>query len=257
MIRDVDKFLDSHLLEDYILGVTTAEESKMVEDYIASSEKVRSVYNEIQENIEWVAKKSAIKAPESVKSNILSSIAQPKLTATRNPSFKFQAIAASIAALICALAALNFWNKDQQNTELLADLNQRMETLEQQNNNLAEQVSSLQLEQGYINDANTERYVLTGNAKAEGFVTLAYWNRDQKKAFVKVDQLAQLSENKCLQMWADVDGKMLNVGILPEQTDGWVEVNFLENAESLNITIEPEGGSDHPTVADLVANVII
>ncbi|NNE25590.1 MAG: anti-sigma factor [Saprospiraceae bacterium] len=257
MIKDVDKFLDSHLLEDYILGVTTVEESSMVEEFIASSEKVRTLYNELQENIEWVARKSAIKAPDTAKQNILSRLEQSPLTVAKNSNFRVQAIAASVAALICAFAALNYWSKDKKNSDLLADMNTRLEILEEENNAIAQQLTTLEFERDYINDAGTERYVLTGNAKAEGFISLAYWNRDQRKAFVMVNQLPQLGSDKCLQMWADVDGEMLNVGILPEQTNGWVEVNFLEDAESLNITIEPAGGSDHPTVADLVANVII
>ena len=125
------------------------------------------------------------------------------------------------------------------------------------NQELSGQIAILDQQKKFINDPDTERFVLNGNKKADGFVTLAYWNTSREKAYVKVEQLPELETGKCLQMWADVDGKMISVGILPDQTDSWVELNYLANAESLNITIEPLGGSEHPTVSDLVANVII
>ena len=43
---------------------------------------------------------------------------------------------------------------------------------------------------------------------------------------------------------------------LKEKSD-WLDIKFLPNAESLNITIEPEGGSEHPTVSRLVASANI
>jgi anti-sigma-K factor RskA len=72
---------------------------------------------------------------------------------------------------------------------------------------------------------------------------------------LRVNELPELPEGQCYQMWADVDGEMLSLGVLPADTTGLIAWNFLADAESLNVTIEPEGGSDHPDVSKLVANV--
>ena len=47
---------------------------------------------------------------------------------------------------------------------------------------------------------------------------------------------------------------MISVGVLPKSAD-WLELSFHEHIESLNLTIEKDGGSDHPNVDMLVANV--
>jgi len=47
---------------------------------------------------------------------------------------------------------------------------------------------------------------------------------------------------------------MVSVAVLKE-SDVPVEAQFLVNASSLNITIEPAGGNDHATVATLVASI--
>ena len=49
---------------------------------------------------------------------------------------------------------------------------------------------------------------------------------------------------------------MINVGIL-DANQMYTGIKFIDNATSLYVTIEPIGGSDHPTVSDLVANVFI
>jgi anti-sigma-K factor RskA len=49
---------------------------------------------------------------------------------------------------------------------------------------------------------------------------------------------------------------MINMGTLNTDNE-LVPLKYIENAESLNITIEPAGGSDHPTVEELVSYVIL
>jgi hypothetical protein len=58
------------------------------------------------------------------------------------------------------------------------------------------------------------------------------------------------------QMWADVDGVMINMGLLPADAD-LIPVKYIDRAESFNITIEPAGGNDHPTVENLISNVLL
>jgi anti-sigma-K factor RskA len=57
-------------------------------------------------------------------------------------------------------------------------------------------------------------------------------------------------------MWADVEGEMINMGVI-NNTENLLAMTYIEDAESLNITIEPAGGSDHPTVSRLISNVYL
>ena len=67
-------FLDTDLLEKYLLGTTTPEESMQVERYIAMYPEVRKTYDELQENLETFAKMYALKTPEGLKARILNRI---------------------------------------------------------------------------------------------------------------------------------------------------------------------------------------
>ena len=60
-------FLDSDILEKYLLGATTDLEAMQVERYIAMYPEVRDTYNELQDNLEIFAKLHAIEAPQGLK----------------------------------------------------------------------------------------------------------------------------------------------------------------------------------------------
>ena len=68
--------------------------------------------------------------------------------------------------------------------------------------------------------------------------------------------MPKLKENETYQMWADVDGEMISMGLVPTDQE-LVALAYIDDAESLNITIEPEGGNDHPTVSRLISNVFL
>ena len=57
-------------------------------------------------------------------------------------------------------------------------------------------------------------------------------------------------------MWADVDGEMINMGII-NTSKALLAMQYIPEAESFNITIEPKGGSPHPTVSELIANTYL
>ncbi len=81
-------------------------------------------------------------------------------------------------------------------------------------------------------------------------------NHKDKSVWVNPQSLPPLSEEETYQMWADVDGEMINMGLLPTDKE-LIALTYIDRAASLNITIEPKGGNDHPTVERLISNVYL
>ncbi len=73
---------------------------------------------------------------------------------------------------------------------------------------------------------------------------------------INTKKLPQLDADHDYQMWADVDGEMIDMGVIPKNKE-LIAMTYINNAESLNITIEPAGGNDHPTVERLISNVYL
>ena len=71
-----------------------------------------------------------------------------------------------------------------------------------------------------------------------------------------MSHLPQLPEEKCYQMWAEVNGELVNLGIVKEFEDPkqMFALPYADNAISY-ITIEPKGGNLKPTTDNIVANI--
>ena len=145
------------------------------------------------------------------------------------------------------------WNDSQ---ETLQVTQQELNTIKDQIANLEGNYKDSQILAEVVKDPNTIQYALKGNDKIPNGFATAYINHENKSAIVNAQKLPELPADKTYQMWADVEGEMINMGIIDKTKDIAV-LNYIEEATSLNITIEPAGGSDHATVSQLVTNVYL
>ena len=78
----------------------------------------------------------------------------------------------------------------------------------------------------------------------------------KKLSYINVSKLPHIPESQCFQMWAEVNGKMINLGIIEEAGDQQklMALPYAENAVGY-ITIEQKGGNHAPSVENIVANI--
>ncbi|MEP0131335.1 MAG: anti-sigma factor [Eudoraea sp.] len=243
-------FLDTDLLEKYLLGTTTLEESMQVERYIAMYPKVRKTYDELQANLETFAKLYALKTPEGLKAKILNRV---KAQNTGRRKFQRYAIAASITALLFAGSSYFFWNQNQNLQDENVIVNNKIRTLEE---DMKEQLEDVRNQFIVLNNPQTKKYAVNGNKKAKELKAVAYINPVKKLSYINVRSLPNLPDNQCYQMWAEVNGEMVNLGVIKnvDDKDHLRPLPYAENAVGY-ITIEPQGGNDTPTVQNIVANI--
>ena len=243
-------FLDTDLLEKYLLGNTSEKESQQVERYIAMYPEVRKTYNELQENLEAFAKMHALKTPEGLKAKILVRI---RAQQAGRRKFRRYAIAATIAAFIFAGSSYFFWNQSQNLQQENIIVNNKIKTLEA---DMRSQLEDVRNQFIVLNNPSTRKYMVNGNKKARELKAVAYINPVKKLSYINVRNLPNLPEDKCYQMWAEVNGEMVNLGVIKEikDKDKLLALPYAEDAISY-ITIEPKGGNDTPTVQNIVANI--
>ena len=243
-------FLDTDLLEKYLLGTTTLEESMQVERYIAMYPEVRKTYDELQANLETFAKLYALKTPEGLKAKILNRV---KAQNTGRRKFQRYAIAASITALLFAGSSYFFWNQNQNLQDENVIVNNKIRTLEE---DMKEQLEDVRNQFIVLNNPQTKKYAVNGNKKAKELKAVAYINPVKKLSYINVRSLPNLPDNQCYQMWAEVNGEMVNLGVIKnvDDKDHLRPLPYAENAVGY-ITIEPQGGNDTPTVQNIVANI--
>ncbi|WP_452222933.1 anti-sigma factor domain-containing protein [Lacinutrix chionoecetis] len=254
MTVDKNTFLKSDLLERYLIGQTTIQESLEVEAYINKFPDVAQTYNALQNKLELVAFANAEEAPTHLLGSILESLEdeKPVITLNKKPRkswFSF-GIAASIAALIFAGSSLYFYTQNQglmnenqvivdELFDLRSDINENNLRLEA----LAEQFSQL-------NNPETEKYILKGNRRAKNLKTIAYINPKEKTSMLDVVSLPTLPSDQEYQIWADLQDKQVNLGILSVTDRRLQQIPYTQDALGLSITIEQKGVKPMPNATD-------
>lgn len=250
MKEKIKIFLDSDLLEKYLLGTTNQQESLQVERYIAMYPEVRNTYNELQDNLETFAKMHAIKTPEGLKNKILARIKSENVA--RKKFFRY-AMAASFAAIMFAGASYFLYNQNQSLQEENVIVNNKIETLKEDMRLELEDVRNQFI---VLNNPQTRRYNVKGNTKAKELKAIAYINPVKKLSYINVKKLPNLPKDQSFQMWAEVNGEMINLGIIDNTMDQekLMALPYADKAVSY-ITIEQKGGNNTPTVENIVAKI--
>ena len=260
MNAKITTFLNSGLLEKYLIGETTSAETEMVETYLSKYTEVQNAYNTLQFNLEVVAKSNAVEAPKHILSNIMDAIDEDKPVIKISTFRKYKSwykfsVAASIAALIFAGTTYLFYNQNKklsdENQTVVDEIFDLRSDIEMNNKKL----DDIMYQFKQLNDPETYKYIIQGNGRAKNLKTVAYINTKEKTSMIDVVSLPKLPEEKCYQIWAELQGKMVSLGILSETDRQLRAIPYTENARGLNITIEPKGGNTVASLENSVAEI--
>lgn len=249
MDKKLQIFMESGLLDSYVLGTTTPNENLEIESYIAEFPEVSVEYERLQDNLEILAKAHTVEAPKYILDAIIEEITNdtPVIQMPASPKRKltpWYSIAASIAALVFAGTASMLYDQNmslnRENQVVVDEIFDLRSDIEDNNNKL----ENVMLQFMKLNNPETEKYVLRGNSRAKNLKTVAYINAVDKTSMIDVVSLPKLPENQTYQIWAELQDRMVNLGILDESERHKLRnIPYMENALGLSITIEPKSGS--------------
>lgn len=256
---DKNQFLASGLLEQYVLGLTSSRETEEVEEWLRLYPELKQEVKAMHDALEKYSLAQGITPPPRLRSKVLNKIdsehqvsglriadnssQQTKGSRLMNWKTLIWPIAASLAVVILLV----------KNNDLSHNIRSMQAELAQTKAVCEEEAKRFQ---AFIQHPATQSIKLKGGALAPDATITIYWNPDQKLAFLDTSTLPAISDpEKQFQIWADVEGEMINLGLLKQFAKETLQpIAFLEKAESLNLTLEPVGGSPHPHVEFLFAS---
>ena len=259
MKTKLHNFLDSNLLNKYLVGDTSMEEAKEVEYFIDNYPEVASAYEKLQNNLELIAKAGAVDVPNHVLSNILEALDESNSTKiiqlVQNRKTPWYSIAASTAAVLFAVTSFLLYQKNQ----ILADENnivvEEIFDLRSDIENNNAKLSDLSRELNKLNNPDAKKYVINGNARAKNLKTVAYINPVEKTSMIDVITLPQLPKDQHYEIWAELQDRMVNLGILDETDRRLKPIPYMEDALALSIKIGTSGDNSTTTEDTEVAEV--
>jgi anti-sigma-K factor RskA len=246
---NVQFYIESGMLEQYVLGKLCAEESRVIEDLCARHPELAAERDAIELALYAVAASESKKAPAFNKAAIVQKVAQenskapvstelPAMKVSVNNTWRNIAVAASIAAII----GVGMWlfNNGAKN-DLAAQLASTKSVTEKQ-------AQELQI----IKNPNYKAINLAGLDSTKTFeAAIVYYNAQAQDVYIAWNQKAQLASNEQYQLWAIVDGKPVDAGVFNEQPD-LQKMKLISKASAFAITIEKVGGSVSPTMNRMV-----
>lgn len=259
METKLHSFLQSGILDKYILGTTNASENLEVEHYISTYPEIEEEYLRLQENLEILARANAVEAPKFVLDSIIEDIDEKPVIqlSSQNRKTPWYSIAASIAAFIFAATAFVMYQQNislkRENQVVVDEIFDLRSDIEKNNSKLDNVMRQFMK----LNNPETEKYVLRGNDRAKDLKTVAYINSIDKTSMIDVVSLPQLPEDQTYQIWAEMQDRMVNLGILDASDRKLKSIPYMEDALGLSITIEPKGNNNKATADNSVAEITL
>lgn len=261
-MMDVKKYIASGILELYVAGALTEEETMEVFQY---SQEYPEILNEIRAIESSVLKLSRAVTPRYATrkgfDDILVRIGERKertvVELPRERSNWIQYIGWAAAVLFGA--GLTWFY--MQNTELKTEI----QVVEKEKELLEEQIfearSSLASTEALLNDLrdkNISVVPLGGQEIAPGSYAKAYWNKPQEKVFIDAQGLPEPPDGMVYQVWSlQLDPLTpTSIGLLDDFASDGNKIFILDNpneSEAFGITLEPAGGSEAPNLEQLYA----
>lgn len=246
---DLQSFIQSGLLEAYVLGQCTAEERKQVERMATDYASVRTELAAIEASLERYAAAHAITPPEGMKSKIMDQIQLESApskgrSSTPNPNSNGTLRAFQVTAfLLAAATAFLFLKQKDMGTEQKV-LQQQVDTL--QNRLIAATLIAETPDpmKELLCDPATQR-ILVSDGK--GINTVVYFNpRLQRMAYDPVS-LPAAKPGSYYQFWAIVNDKPVSLGM--QSSDMCGSMQTVANPVAFAISEEPNPeGNAAPTL---------
>lgn len=256
-MSEKDRIIKSGLIEQYVLGLLDENEIAEVEGYLKRYPELRKHKKAIEETMEAILMNNGIPLPETPKSEYANSTHNiPKksddaLQSQKSSSRWVLGLTSGMILLSASVAFLSYQGRRDTEKKLVS-LEAQYEALETSCRKLQVYNEREERERHFLK--NSHRVVLKGTALAPDAVVLVYWNNHEKAAYLDALNLPVAPDNKEYQLWADVDGEMINIGTFDETKKEVQLVNYIPHAETLNITLEPKGNNRIPTVSQLYVN---
>lgn len=271
-MEEVKAYIESGILELYVLGQLTASENMEVEAMAVKHPLVSAEISAIEIAMEAYALENAIQPSATLEAKIMGQFEDQKPKSETNPKvvplydgandgkirkLRYALVACSILLAI-SLGALFSAHQELKNA------NNQITSLSTDRDKFASTVSKLEFDKAGMENriamTETDEWAivkLAGVKTAPDANMLVYWNKNNKNILINYAamRLPKTDQGHEYQLWALVDGKPVSLGVFSSNDkakEAVKQMETIEKAQAFAVTIEPMGGSQNPTMEKMV-----
>jgi len=269
---NIQEYISSGIVESYVLGLADEAERLEFEQMCARHTEVLAARDAFELSLEQQAVASAVAPPSNLRQTILQQLAAEPVAAIPEvlgvvepetvtqmetsrlyiPMFMRYAAAAAIILLV-ASAGLNFYyfTKYREFNQAYNRLLAQQAYLVKNNAVLHTKLSTYEHTITGLTDTNMVAIKMNGSSAPaspdRSSLATVYWDTRSKDVYLMVNNLPQPETGKQYQLWAIVDNKPVDAGML-DMAKGHIMVKMknIPRAQLFAITLEEAGGSPTP-----------
>jgi anti-sigma-K factor RskA len=259
---NVEQIISSGLLESYVLGMTTEEETLMVRDMCTKHPELLNEIELIEESLIGFAPQHTPPLRKDLKEEIASKLTfneekpEPAIISLNAPvpggnlNFYRVGIAASIALLIgCGMYIYSLQTRVAEVENQLADASASRTMLSVEMEAQKESMNKLAANFSVVSDPGMKAIPLSGMNSLASKSAMVHWNPSTQELYFNANALPASPDEKQYQLWAIVDGKPVDAGVISlENGVAFQKMKLVAGAKAFAVTIENRGGSASPTL---------
>ena len=259
MSMDVKEYIASGKLELYVAGALSNEENLEVQHYAIEYPEIRKEIEAIERAILAVTEATSPKMPLDGFARIKTRIDDVIPFTPERPTNKGTPWGSYLGWAASVLLAVGLFWMYTENSELQSEIeltNKEKQSLENILSDTQEEITFKESLLEDIRDQNVTVIALGGQSVSPSSYAKAYWNKEESKVIIDAKGLPEPPEGFTYQVWSLKLDPLTptSIGLLDDFASMDTKLFTLENAnesEAFGITLEPEGGSETPTLEQL------
>ena len=240
------------------MGALSPEETKEIDDWRKSHPEINDEIKRIEDAMIAYADTHAIKPKQELKEKIAAKLnfavtldMQSEMVDSiqiQMPGIYRLAAAAAIG-LIVVLSATTFYyaHRCNQASNQLAALQNDKVQLANQVKYINTESDKMKGELAIALSPESKKIPLAGTKVSPNAKAVIYWDKSTNTTYVNSAGLPAAPTDKQYQLWAIVDGKPVDLGIISKDAT-FNTMKQIQNATAFAITLEPLGGKPTPTM---------
>ncbi len=258
---DIEKYLQSGKLEQYVLGLSSSEERKQVEQLAKEFPEIDAYICDLHGCMDSCSESNKVPVSKvsnhqsKCKTSYLNSktnlVVEPKSDSTFQKTNYISWSRGIASILVVGLSTFSFFlyqNQEAAQNEI-ALLTTQLHHFEKDNESLYKENEKIVQQYAVLKDVNTRHINLQGSEHAPLAHGVVYWNKDHSKTYLSICNLPKTPQGHQYQVWANINGKHQKVGVLDlSNTDDLYSLSFIKECKGFCVTLEKEGTNSNPSV---------
>ena len=245
---DINSYISSGVIELYVMGMCSTEEEKELEVLRSRHPELNVAIIQYEKELEASMQKNSTLPPNIVDERILQSLDSlqaPVINITGNTNIKrtkwLKMAAAAVILLLLISSYFNYslYSKNKKQEKDLQSATKGITTLP---------VSDYAV----LNNPRITPIAMYGVGTHAICRCTMFWDKSTGKMYIMIHHLPKSSAARDYQLWAEVDGKPISVGIINDEIRGrFIEMpNVPARSIAFTVTLENAGGNTQPTVEE-------